>query len=73
MAPMDAISMEQRRKDTVNKTAMVYHQATLGNVSPSDSVVLHHHARIDEIVKWTKDHQDAYLASSADMIIDPPT
>jgi hypothetical protein len=44
------------------------YQATLGNVSPSDSVVLHH-ARIDEIRKWTKEHLDAYLAS-ADVIID---
>jgi hypothetical protein len=62
-----AISMEQRRKETANEAATVY-QATIGNVSPSDSVVLHH-ARIDEILKWTKDHLDAYLAS-ADVIIE---
>jgi hypothetical protein len=61
-----AISMEeQRRKDTANEAAMVY-QATLGNVSPTDSVVLHHAPRIDEIlIKWTsKKHLDAYLAST---------
>jgi hypothetical protein len=40
----------------------------IGNVSQTDSVVLHH-ARIDEILKWTKEHLDAYLAS-ADVIID---
>jgi hypothetical protein len=44
------------------------YQATIGKVSPTDSVVLHH-ARIDEILKWTKEHLDAYLAS-ADVIID---
>jgi hypothetical protein len=44
------------------------YQATLSKVSPTDSVVLHH-ARIDEILKWTKEHLDAYLAS-ADVIID---
>jgi hypothetical protein len=32
-----------------------------------DSVVLHH-ARLEEILKWTKEHLDAYLAS-ADVII----
>jgi hypothetical protein len=34
-----AISMERRRKDTVNEAAAVY-QATLGNVSPMDRVGL---------------------------------
>ena len=62
-----AISMEQRRKDTANEAVMVY-QVTIGKVSPTDSVVLHH-ARIKEILKWTKEHLDAYLAS-ADVIID---
>jgi hypothetical protein len=33
-----------------------------------DSIVLHH-APIEEILKWTKEHLDAYLAS-ADAIID---
>ena len=37
-------------------------------VSQTDSVVLHH-ARIKEILKWTKEHLDAYLAS-ANVIID---
>jgi hypothetical protein len=58
--------MEQRRKETATEAVSVY-QATIGKVSPSDSVVLHH-ARIDELLKWTKDHLDAYLAS-ADVII----
>jgi hypothetical protein len=65
-----AISMEQRRKETATEAVAVY-QATIGNVSQMNSVVLHHHApRIDENLKWTtKEHLDAYLAS-ADVIID---
>jgi hypothetical protein len=63
-----AISMEQRRKETATEAVAVY-QATIGNVSQTDSVVLHH-ARIDDILKWTKEHLDAYLASAADVIID---
>jgi hypothetical protein len=62
-----AISMEQRRKETATEAVSVY-QATIGKVSPLDSVVLDH-ARIDEILRWTKEHLDAYLAS-ADVIID---
>jgi hypothetical protein len=62
-----AISMEQRRKETANEAVAVY-QSTIGKVSQTDSVVLHH-ARIEEILKWTKEHLDAYLAS-ADVIID---
>jgi cytochrome c2 len=62
--------MEQRsRKDTANKAATVYQDTIGGNVSPTDSVVLHH-AHIDEIPKWTKEHLDAYLASPATVIID---
>ena len=65
-----AISMEQRRKTQRKQEAVVaVYQATIGNVSPMDSVVLHH-ARIYEILKWTKEQlMDAYLAS-ADVIID---
>jgi hypothetical protein len=63
----DAISMEQCRKETVNEAVAVY-QLTIGKVSQMDSVVLHH-ARIEEILKWTKEHLDAYLAF-ADVIID---
>jgi hypothetical protein len=62
-----AISMEQQRKDTANEAVAVY-QSTIGKVSSTDSIVLHH-ARIEEILKWTKEHLDAYLAS-ADVIID---
>jgi hypothetical protein len=62
-----AISMEQCRKETATEAVAVY-QSTIGKVSQTDSVVLHH-ARIEEILKWTKEHLDAYLAS-ANVIID---
>jgi hypothetical protein len=65
-----AISMEQRRKETATEAVAVY-KDTIGNVSQMDSIVLHH-ARINEILKWTKEHLDAYLASPADVIIDQP-
>jgi hypothetical protein len=58
--------MEQRRKDTAEEAATVY-QATLGDVSPKDSAVLHH-ARIaaDMILKRSKEeHLDTYLVASA--------
>jgi hypothetical protein len=48
-----AVSMEQRRKEAVTEEAVAVYQATIGNVSPSDSVVLHH-ACIDEILKSTR-------------------
>jgi hypothetical protein len=62
-----AISMEQRRKETATE-AVAVDQSTIGKVSQMDSVVLHH-ARIEEILKWKKEHLDSYLAS-ADAIID---
>jgi hypothetical protein len=43
------------------------YQSTIGKVSQTDSVVLHH-ARIEEILKWTKEHLDAYLASAGVII-----
>jgi hypothetical protein len=59
--------MEQRRKETATEAVAVY-QLTIGKVSQTDSIVLHH-ARIEEILKWTKEDLDAYLAT-ADAIID---
>jgi hypothetical protein len=45
------------------------YQATIGKVPPpSDSGVLHH-ARINEILKWMKEHLDAYYLASADVIL----
>jgi hypothetical protein len=60
--------MERRRKDTATEAVAVHQQATLGNICQTDNVVLHH-SRIEEILNWTKEHLDAYLAS-ADVIIE---
>ena len=66
--PDGAISMEQRWKETANEAVAVY-QSTIGKVSQTEDSVVLHHARIVEILKRTREHLDAYLAS-ADMIID---
>jgi hypothetical protein len=54
------LTKEQRRKQTAHEATEVY-QATIGNVLPSDSLVLHR-AKVAEILNWTKQHLDAYLA-----------
>jgi hypothetical protein len=61
------ISAERLRKETADAAIHVY-QTTIGNVTPSDSIVLHQ-ANIAEILIWTKEHLDAYLAS-AEAILD---
>jgi hypothetical protein len=61
-----ALSLERRRKDTATEAEHIY-ENTIGKVSPTDSIVLHH-SPIDEIIKWSQEHLDAYLAS-ADIII----
>lgn len=60
------ISLEHRRTETANAAEQVY-RSTIGNVSPTDSIVLHH-SRVEEILTWTQEHLDAYLLS-ADIII----
>jgi hypothetical protein len=50
--------------------AVTVYQATIGSVSQMDSVLVLHRARINEILKWTKEHLDAYYLASADVIID---
>ena len=56
------ITMERQRKETATKATAVYN-ATLGKVSQPDSMVLHHE-RITEILNWTRQHLDAYLATA---------
>jgi hypothetical protein len=48
---------------------MAMYQETLGQTTPMDSLVLHH-SRIEEIIKWTQEHLDAYLQSAADIIVE---
>jgi hypothetical protein len=57
-----ALTKEQQRKHTAQEATAVY-QATIGHVLPSDSLVLHR-AKIADILNWTKQHLDAYLATA---------
>jgi hypothetical protein len=61
------ISSETCRKDTANEAMAVY-QETIGQVTPMDSLVMHH-SMIEEIIKWTQEHLDAYL-QTADIIVE---
>jgi hypothetical protein len=58
-----AITLERRRKEAVTNATTVYNE-TIGNVLPLDSLILHK-AKINEILNWTKQHLDAYLATAA--------
>jgi hypothetical protein len=60
--PDSSLTLECKRREAVTRATAVY-QETLGNVLPSDSIVLHH-ARITHILNWTKQHLDAYLATA---------
>jgi hypothetical protein len=57
-----AITLEKRRLDAVTKATAVYTD-TIGNILPSDSLILHR-TRINDILNWTKQHLDAYLATA---------
>jgi hypothetical protein len=56
------LSLERIRKETAAKAANVY-QATIGKVRPSDGRILHRQ-QITDILTWTKQHLDAYLATA---------
>jgi hypothetical protein len=62
-----AISFEQWRKEAANEAVAVY-QNTIGKISPTDSIVLHH-SHVEAIIKWNQEHLDAYL-QCADIIIE---
>jgi hypothetical protein len=48
------ISLEQCQKDTATEAENMY-ENTIGKVSPTDSIVLHH-SPIDKIIKWSQEH-----------------
>lgn len=56
------LTLEKRRKETATKAASVY-QETIGKVRPSDGLILHR-TQIADILTWTKQHLDAYLATA---------
>jgi 3'-phosphoadenosine 5'-phosphosulfate sulfotransferase (PAPS reductase)/FAD synthetase len=67
-----AHTLEKRRKETAARAKEVYHE-TLGNIPQSDGLILHR-AKISEILNWTKQHLDAYLATAkvvCDWLIEP--
>jgi hypothetical protein len=57
-----ALTKEQHRKDTTTTAKTIYND-TIGNIRPSDGLILHK-AKISEILTWTKQHLDAYLATA---------
>jgi hypothetical protein len=61
-----ATSLERHGKDTATEAENIY-ENTIGEVFPTDSIVLHH-SPIKEIIKWSQEHLDTYLAL-ADIII----
>ena len=62
-----ALTLERRRKEAVTRATNIFNE-TLGNVSPTDSIVLHDKS-IDKIMHWTQTTLNAYIAS-ADAILE---
>jgi hypothetical protein len=60
--PNSALTLERCREEAVTK-ATTENQNTLGNIPPSDSIIPHC-ACITDILNWTKQHLDAYLATA---------
>jgi hypothetical protein len=56
------LSLEAKRKETATR-AMAAYRDTIGQVSESDSLILHR-ARVTDMLNWTKQHLDAYLATA---------
>ena len=56
------ITLEKCRKAAATNATTVYNE-TIGYVLPSDSLILHK-AKINDILNWTKQHLDAYLATA---------
>lgn len=66
------ISQEAKRMAAFAQVQAVYTD-TIGNVSPSASLILHRQ-RLTNMMTWTKQHLDAYLATAemaCDWIVEP--
>jgi hypothetical protein len=61
-----AISLKKQQKETATDAEHIY-LTTIGKVSPTDSIVLHH-SSIKQKLTWSQEHLDTYL-KSADIII----
>ena len=55
-------TLERKWKSTAQRAKDMYQQ-TIGTVSPLEAIILHRH-KITEILNWTKQHIDAYLATA---------
>ena len=55
-------TIERQRKIAANKAATVYHE-TLGNQTPMADILLHRDS-LNNMMQWTKQHLDAYLATA---------
>jgi hypothetical protein len=56
------LTLEKRRKEAVTRATNVYRD-TIGNILPSDSLIIHR-SHMNDILNWTKQHLDAYLATA---------
>jgi hypothetical protein len=56
------ISLEAKRKEAATRATAVYKE-TIGQVTDSDSLILHRE-RVTDMLNWTKQHLDAYLATA---------
>jgi hypothetical protein len=56
------LSSEAKRKDALTRATAAYHD-TLDQVLSSDSLILHR-TRVTNMINWTKQHLDAYLATA---------
>ena len=54
-------TIECNRKNAAGRTATVYCE-TLGNLTPMADILLHHDS-LNNMMTWTKQHLDAYLAT----------
>jgi hypothetical protein len=55
-------TLERKRKSTAQKAKDMYQQ-TIDKVSTLEAIILHRH-KLTEIMNWTKQHLDAYLATA---------
>jgi hypothetical protein len=57
------ISQEQAKRTAAFAQVQAVYTDTIGNVSPSASLILHRQ-RLTNMMTWTKQHLDAYLATA---------
>ena len=56
------ITLKWKCKDMALQAMEIYHQM-IGTVNPMENIILHWHS-MNNILNWTKQHLDAYLATA---------